>query len=135
MPSSDKKDNSEDILEPWTEWIQRATRHVEQQLRKLNIESWVHTARRKQWQWAQKVMTLTNTRWARRAIQWEPVLTTKTAHRAVGHPRKRWDDDIQRYIDAKIENGVNWKVICKDEYLWSELEDDFVHRGEHQVPK
>eukprot|EP00973_Karenia_brevis_P068348 9507545-Karenia_brevis.AAC.1 len=64
----------------------------------LSIESWVSRSRRLKWQWASKVALMPRCRWTALATRWEPQITSTRARRSVGHPRKRWSDEIVQAV-------------------------------------
>ena len=46
------EEHSEELLEPWHEWIQRSTHEAEQRVQKLKMRDWVHLQRQRKWRLA-----------------------------------------------------------------------------------
>ena len=53
----DDDNDNDDQLEDWVEWIRRVTHKVENQMSKLELESWIAKARRIKWRWAWRVLS------------------------------------------------------------------------------
>ena len=129
-------------LEPWTEWIQRATHEAEQRMRQLNFEDWTVLQRRRKWKWAQKVATSEGDSWTLDALTWDPHPRLHEARsRRVGRPDKRWADDQRTYVYQSVygaENlpsitprldNVEWLHHARDKIKWSALEDGYRQGG------
>eukprot|EP00973_Karenia_brevis_P011725 1586795-Karenia_brevis.AAC.1 len=58
-------DTKTETLEPWVEWIKRATHQAEERARKLNVEDWVMVHRRMKWRWAARIAQQSSDRWPR----------------------------------------------------------------------
>ena len=125
-------------LEPWSEWVQRATHEAESRMKKLNIEDWVSVQRRRKWRWAQKVANCDGDSWTLEALTWDPYPRIAIAEsRRVGRPAKRWSDDLRQYIYRTLysdENSwsitprldnVEWMYHARDEATWSRLEEGY----------
>ena len=105
-PAIHDDEDTTDNLEPWVEWIQRATHKAEETMAKLNINDWPTTVRQRKWQWVRKVSTTGEQEWTRQVIQWAPQLDPiYGARRRAGRPKSRWIDDIRRFICNK--NGCD----------------------------
>ena len=128
-------------LEPWTEWIQRATHEAENRMKRLNLEDWVSLQRRRKWKWAQRVATCTGDSWILDAVTWDPYPRVSTAEsRRVGRPAKRWSDDLRQYIYRAVYTDENHPSICpkldnvewlchaRDEVIWVHLEEGYLQR-------
>ena len=64
----------------------------------------------------------------KKAAEWNPDLSSRyRSNRAIGRPRKRWEDDINDFlkqileekeneepIERRIQNNNNWINIAKD---------------------
>ena len=46
------EEDDKDLLEPWVEWIRRVTHNVENNLKRLNIKTWVEQGRKRKWRFA-----------------------------------------------------------------------------------
>ena len=58
----EQHNNDDNDLEPWSDWIQRATHEAEERINKVGIEDWIVQLRRRKWRWAQRVANWDNTR-------------------------------------------------------------------------
>ena len=113
-------------LEPWSEWLKRTTRQVEEQMRALKYEGWVQQCRRLKWRWAQRVAAMSSDRWASAALDWTPQLTSLKARRAQGRPRKRWSDEMTHFLQNIFGEKVCWQTKSRDAAIWRDLEDRYV---------
>uniref|UniRef100_A0A914UYA0 Endonuclease-reverse transcriptase n=1 Tax=Plectus sambesii TaxID=2011161 RepID=A0A914UYA0_9BILA len=75
----------------------------------------VKAARRRKWQWARKVATMSNDRWAKRITEWRPPST-----RGRGRPRRRWRDIICKTA------GANWMLMAHDVHSWNNLGEAYL---------
>ena len=125
-------------LEPWQEWVRRATHQVEDQLKKLNVDSWVTRVRRNQWRMAHRVSTQDSMRWSRLAASWQPALLFDGPHskarRASARPKKRWRDDIEKFLKHADLSCSGW-LETQQGNLWAELENKFVSDDWRQAPR
>ena len=83
---------SDDHPEPWVDWIRRATRRAEQCLQKLGLQEWTSTATQRKLNWAKRVATMENERWAFRCASWTP--EWHNCRRQQGRPFKRWHESL-----------------------------------------
>ena len=77
------------VLEPWVDWIKRATHSVKERLADPRLRDWVEahwTAKRK---WHDKLMQSGGDNWAYWAHIWAP-----DGRRRRGRPRRRWTDVV-----------------------------------------
>ena len=86
------------------------------------------------WKLALRIATSPSDRWLRKAADWNPELSTRYwTNRAIGRPRKRWEDDINEFLKQEFEdtrdpiesnNQTNktWINIAKDRGKWTLLE-------------
>ena len=86
--------DTSDSLEPWVDYIRRATATAEAQLHKSNIEDWPTTYFRRKWRWAGHIARLADDRWTIQSVLWDPV----AGARNVGRPRRRWTDALDNYF-------------------------------------
>ena len=103
---------SEEVLEPWVDWIRRVTHRVEEQARKLNIQNWTTRARAAKWKWARQIASHGPDRWTRKLLFWEPEFffdgTRGLTHRRQGRPSLRWIDEIRNFVQHK-DNTTQWE--------------------------
>ena len=53
---------------------------------------------------ALKIETSPSERWLNKAAEWNPDLSSRyRTHRAIGRPRKRWEDDINDFLKQVLE--------------------------------
>ena len=89
------------------------------------------------WKLALKIATSPSDRWLRKAADWNPELSTRyRINRAIGRPRKRWEDDINEFLKQEFEDTKNpiessnqtnkaWISIAKDRGSWALLEEAY----------
>ena len=88
------------------------------------------------WKLALRIATSPSGRWLRKAAEWNPELSSKyRTNRAIGRPRKRWEDDINEFLkqyEDETENltessnhtNKNWINTAKDRGRWTLLEEN-----------
>ena len=90
------------------------------------------------WKLALRIATSPSERWLKKAAEWNPGLSSRyRTNRAIGRPRKRWDDDIndvlkqiheekerEEPIERKTQNNNNWINTAKDWEKWARLEEN-----------
>ena len=89
------------------------------------------------WNLALRIATSPSERWLKKAAEWSPELSSRyRTNRAIGRPRKRWEDDINEFLKQEFEdtkkpiergNQTNktWMNIAKDRRTWALLEENF----------
>ena len=133
---------NDELLEPWPEFIRRATRAVEAQLAKLHIDDWTTHYLRRKWSWAQRIAQQDNDRWSYLVATWNPQLSNcQQARRPQARPCKRWDDDINAFLqhhhnthrlDNPEHNSTNsiitpaWTTLATDTITWQSLQNNFI---------
>lgn len=129
--------SEEDALEPWADWIKRVTHRVEEQVRKLNLQSWVVKARAAKWKWAFRVANHDANRWTRQVLDWDPELLfdgpRSRAQRKRGRPQLRWIDDIVQFTQYR-HNILQWQQLATNAASWDELSDDFCNESWRNMP-
>ena len=128
-------------LEPWSEWIQRATHEAENRMRQLNIQDWVSLQRSRKWKSSRQIATCTGDSWILDALTWDPYPRWRMAvSRRIGRPTKRWSDDVKQYFYRAVLNASNnpsmnprldnvgWLHHARDEAAWAGLEDGYRRR-------
>ena len=73
------------------------------------------------WKLAMRIATSPSDRWLRKAADWNPELSTRyRINRAIGRPRKRWDDDINEFLkQVEEETETRPKAATKSRKLGS----------------
>ena len=72
--------------------------------------------------------------WSRKTAEWNPGLDNciKT-NRSVGRPRKRWEDEINEFIQTEeteeyrgndLKNNDSWLLQPKQQKVWKALEEE-----------
>jgi hypothetical protein len=107
LPAADADQfQEEDTLEPWPDWIRRATQQAEHSIPNFVIADWSTTVKQRKWKLLQEVCTDSAKEWAQRVLQSEP---QNDAHihtqRRVGRQKTRWWDDILSYIKRCVEDA------------------------------
>ena len=91
------------------------------------------------WKLALRIATSPSERWLKKAAEWSPDLSSRyKTNRAIGKPRKRWEDDINDFLkqvreEKENENPIersnqtnkNWINIAKDWRRWAPLEGNY----------
>ena len=118
--------NDTGALEPWIDYLKRATTTAEGQLQKLQIEDWPTIYLRRKWRWAARVSTQQHDRWTFLAARWQPQLQLNPrAQRRQSRPHKRWSDDFTTYfttIKPTTLQDTNWLSLAATP-RWQELEE------------
>ena len=86
---------------------------------------------------AMRITTSQKERWSIKAAEWNPELSsTNRTYRAIGRPRKRWEDDINeffKFVEEETENltesnnqiNETWINTAKDRGRWTLLEENY----------
>ena len=77
------------------------------------------------WKWAGHVARMSDGRWTRRVMEWQP----RQSQRPRGRPPTRWSDDIA----AKA--GPNWRQAAQDRETWRGLEEAYVQEWTRRGPE
>ena len=87
---------------------------------------------------AQRIATFPSERWLKKAAEWNPELSSRyRTNRAIGRPRKRWEDDVNEFFKQEYEENENpiessnqtnktWINIGKDRVKWTLLEEAYI---------
>eukprot|EP00959_Pyramimonas_sp_CCMP1952_P392067 8215774-Pyramimonas_sp.AAC.1 len=71
-PRADDAEDAEYYLEPWVDWVKRATRAAEAAMEKLRITDRVSNVRLRRWHWIRKLANTSEHEWTRQVFQWTP---------------------------------------------------------------
>ena len=100
----------------------------------------------KKWRMALRITSLPNERWMVKVAEWKPELSSRCkTYRAIGRPRRRWEDNINEFL--KLEENVtenstesdnkSWIKAAKDRGRWIVLEKHYTmtadKRSEHNA--
>ena len=74
------------------------------------------------WKLALRIATSPSERWLKKAAEWNPELSSRFwTNRAIGRPRKRWEDDIHDFLKQTLEEKEKdepiERKIQKQQYL------------------
>ena len=105
--------------ETWVEHIQRTTVEVESRMAHLNFNCWVLAYRRLKWRFMGKTVKMTDGRWSRRLLDWQPYFRCSPC-RSVGRPLTRWHHCFIKMV------GGDWQSVAQSD-SWNLLEDGFIH--------
>ena len=123
--------------EDWIEYIKRSTEDAMEKMAHAKIRCWNRTPQKMKWKLAQRVATSPSERWLKKAAEWNPDLSSRyRTNRAIGRPRKRWEDDINEFLKQEFEEHENpiergnqtnktWINIAKDRRRWALFEENY----------
>ncbi len=69
----------------------------------------IQAIKKKKWTWAGHISRLKDNRWTSTITEWTP----RNVKRSQGKPRKRWRDDIDKYMGT-----VNWRQSAQNRQDW-----------------
>ena len=97
---SDKEmDTIEIEEEDWIKYIKRSTADALDKMERAKIRCWNKTHKKMKWKLALRIATSPSERWLKKAAEWNPDLSSRyRTNRAIGRPRKRWEDDINDFL-------------------------------------
>ena len=101
--------------EAWVERIQRATRESERIFESNGAKDWVAQQRIRVWKLAGRTAASPEQKWSKHVLTWRPWFRV-AARRSVGHPLKRWDDEIVQLV------GGDWPQVASESALWACLQ-------------
>ena len=91
-----------------------------------------------------RISTSQSDRWLIKAAEWNPEFSSKyRTNRAIGRPRKRWEDDINDFLKLVEEETENltesssqinktWINTAKDRGRWALLEENCTMTSEER---
>ena len=137
---SDKEMDTIEIEdEDWIEYIKRSTADALDKMERAKIRCWNRTHTKKKWKFALRIATSPSERWQKKAAEWNPDLSSRYwTNRAIGRPRKKFEDDINDFlkqvleekeneepIERRIQTNNTWINIAKDWKKWALLEGKY----------
>ena len=93
------------------------------------------------WRLAMRIASLPSERWMVKVAEWNPELSSRyKTYRAIGRPRRRWEDDInefQKPEENETENSTesdnkSWIEAARDRGRWTLLEKDYTVTAEER---
>ena len=85
-----------------------------------------------EWKLALRIAISPSERWLNKAAEWNPELSSRyRTNRAIGRPRRRWEDDINEFlkqefvendhpIESSNQTNKTWINIAKDRRSWAQ---------------
>jgi hypothetical protein len=119
--SSSPTNSAQFVLEDWVSWVARQTHTAQHEMAKWGIEDLVILQRRRKWKWAGQVTRRDDERWSTTLLHWRP-----KGRRNVGHPIKRWEDDLLQFFVRYEGDPSEWSINAFDRETWSNLESEFI---------
>ena len=92
------------------DWIsevsfERRTEEAMDKMESAKIRYWNKTHKKMKWKLVLRIATSPSERWLRKAAEWNPDLSSRyRTNRAIGRPRKRWEDDINEFLKQEFED-------------------------------
>ena len=88
--------------EPWKTTMQRMKIKVSNALHSYFVESWDKVILERKWSWANRILCMNDSRWARRISYYDALKTMQDGQilpnkRKRGRPRMKWEDDLNTY--------------------------------------
>ena len=136
------QDTTEIEEEDWIEYMKRSTNDATEKMEIAKIRCWNKTHTKMRWRLPLRIATSPSERWLMKAAEWNPELSSKyRTNRAIGRPRKRWEDDINEFLEPvqdETENFIEssgqinktWINTAKDRGRWTLLEDKYTMTAE-----
>ena len=98
--------------EDWIDYIKRSTVDAMDKMERAKIRCWNRTHKKMKWKLALRIATSPSERWLKKAAEWNPDLSSRyRINRAIGRPRKRWEDDINDFLKQEFEENENENPI------------------------
>ena len=126
---TDEEIDTADIEEE--EWIEYMKRSTDEAMERMKVQCWIKTPRRMKWRLAMRIASLPEERWVMKASGWNTELSTKyKTYRAVGRPKKRWEDEINNFLRPERtedersnvkKNNNEWIKTAKDQEGWKKM--------------
>ena len=137
-------DTTEIEEEDWIEYVKRSTNDAIEKIGNAKIRCWNRTQKKMKWRLALRIATSPSQRWLMKAAERNPELSSKyRTNRAIGRPRKRWEDDINEFLKqvedetenlTESSNQINktWINTAKDRRRWTPLEENYTMTSEER---
>ena len=133
-----------EIEEDWIEYIKRSTKRCHRKDGKCEDSMLEQDSQKMKWKLALRIATSPSERWFKKSAEWNPELSSKyRTNRAIGRPRKRWEDDINEFlklVEDETENltesssqiNKTWINTAKDRGRWALLEEKYTMTSEER---
>ena len=113
--------SEDEALEPWEDWIRRATSISEGLAKQVGIKDWTRVQRIRKWRLAGHIARQTDCGWSTKVLDWCP----SGGRRRAGHPSKRWGDSIREFAEDWL-GTAQWCSVAQDRQSWAALEEGYV---------
>jgi len=117
-------------LEPWHDWIKRATDKIEGYSKRWGIDDWVHKARKRIFEWAGHVARREDGRWSTAMLDWHPNRGPRSQEERQGRkqarPTTRWEDSLVHYASTVNDGTIPWRFLAADRTEWESHVKHFV---------
>ena len=120
MPGTDGEMEEDETLEPFIDWLRRATHISEQLANKHGLQDWVDAQRSRKWRLAGHVARRTDGRWSTKLLSLTP-----DGYRCQGRPLTRWRDELVSFTASVCE--ADWRALAQDRATWAAMEEGFVN--------
>ena len=118
-----QEENENELLEPWQDFLRRTTRLIERLASAAGLEEWSVTWRRRQWKWADNLISSQTHKWSYKTNIWRPDHHGNVrGFRSQGRPNKRWEDDIENFCMQLENNMLASRELTKDRKTYKSLE-------------
>ena len=144
MGTDEEIDATEIEEEDWVDFKKRSTNEAIEKMGKEKIRCWNKTHNKMKWRLALRIATSPSERWLIKAAEWNPELSSKyRTNRAIGRPRKRWEEDINEFLKQVVEEKENltessnqtnktWINTAKDRGRWALVEENYTMTSEER---
>ena len=105
--------------EAWVERKKRTTHEIEAVFHANGSVDWVSQQIARVWKLAGQTAASDHPKWSKRLLMWRPWFRVVPCW-CVGHPFKRWDDEIVQLV------GGDWPRVANDCALWASLLTGYV---------
>ena len=136
-------DTAEIEEEDWFDYIRRSTADAIDRMDHAKIRCWNKTHKKMKWKLALRIATSPSERWVKKAAEWNPEMSSKyRTSRAIGRPKKRWEDDINDFLkqnhdetkmeetrERRIQNKNRWISTANDRKEWIRLEEKYTSQN------
>ena len=137
--TAEEIDTAEIEEEDWVEYIKRSTDEAMERMKTAKIQCWIKVHRRMKWRLAMRIAPSLEERWVVKAAGWNPEFSMQyKTYRAMGRPRKRWEDEIGDFprsertedvMDNFERNNNEWIKTAKDQKGMDENGKQVRNRG------
>ena len=118
--------------EDWEDTMRRMKQRVQVGMMLHYVMSWEERLHRALWSYTRYLTQCKQTSPWCTVIRWQPdamhdASLTQRPRRTPGRPRKRWDDDVKHFLQAKFESTSNWlDLACVHYGSLHNCEDEFI---------